>query len=111
MRTRSILRKAEDEGYAPAAPVVRSPEERTLVLQLLGLADAMEAAEAKRAPNVLCDYVFTLAQSFSRFYAEHHILSEQDTNLRAARLGLCRLTVDTLAKVLGLLGIEVPQRM
>ena len=71
----------------------------------------MEAAEAKRAPNVLCDYVFTLAQSFSRFYAEHHILSEQDTNLRAARLGLCRLTVDTLAKVLGLLGIEVPQRM
>jgi arginyl-tRNA synthetase len=111
VRTRSILRKAEDEGYATAAPEVHSPEERTLVLQLLGLADAMEAAEAKRAPNVLCDYAFTLAQSFSRFYAEHHILSEQDTNLRAARLGLCRLTVDTLTKVLDLLGIEVPQRM
>jgi len=111
VRTRSILRKAEDEGYAAAAPVVRSPEERTLVLQLLALSDAMEAAEDKRAPNVLCDYAFTLAQLFSRFYAEHHILSEQDTNLRAARLGLCRLTVDTLTKVLDLLGIEVPQRM
>ncbi|MGC9953442.1 MAG: arginine--tRNA ligase [Rhizomicrobium sp.] len=111
VRTRSILRKAEDEGFAVAAPVVRSPEERTLVLQLLGLADAMAAAEDKRAPNILCDYAFTLAQYFSRFYAEHHILSEKDSELRAARLGLCRLTVDALTKVLGLLGIEVPSRM
>jgi arginyl-tRNA synthetase len=111
VRTRSILRKAEEEGFAVAAPVVRSPEERTLVLQLLGLADAMAAAEDKRAPNILCDYAFTLAQYFSRFYAEHHILSEGDAELRAARLGLCRLTVDTLTKVLDLLGIEVPSRM
>ena len=36
------------------------------------------AAEDKRAPNILCDYAFTLAQEFSRFYAEHHILSESD---------------------------------
>ncbi|MDE1987214.1 MAG: arginine--tRNA ligase [Alphaproteobacteria bacterium] len=111
VRTQSILRKAEDEGFAAAAPVVRSPEERALVLQLLGLPGAMEAAEDKRAPNILCEYAFELAQSFSRFYAEHHILSEQDADLRAARLGLCRLTVDTLAKVLGILGIEIPQRM
>jgi arginyl-tRNA synthetase len=111
VRTRSILRKAQDEGMADATPVVRSAEERSLVLQLLGLPDAMQAAEDKRAPNVLCDYAFTLAQAFSRFYAEHHILSEQDSNLRAARLGLCRLTVDTLTRVLDLLGIEVPQRM
>lgn len=111
VRTQSILRKAENEGFAAAAPVVRSPEERALVLQLLGLPGAMEAAEDKRAPNILCEYAFELAQSFSRFYAEHHILSEPDTGLRAARLGLCRLTADTLAKVLGILGIEIPQRM
>ncbi len=111
VRTQSILRKAGDEGFVTAAPVVRSPEERALVLQLLGLPGAMEAAEDKRAPNILCEYAFELAQSFSRFYAEHHILSEPDTGLRAARLGLCRLTVDTLAKVLGILGIEIPQRM
>ncbi|MDE2500129.1 MAG: arginine--tRNA ligase [Alphaproteobacteria bacterium] len=111
VRTQSILRKAEDEGFTAAAPVVRSPEERALVLQLLGLPGAMEAAEDKRAPNILCEYAFELAQSFSRFYAEHHILSEQDADLRAARLGLCRLTVDALAKVLGILGIEIPQRM
>ncbi len=94
-----------------AAPVIRSPEERKLALALLALPDALANAETKRAPNVLCDYVFTLAQEFSRFYSEHHILSETDEGLRAARLGLCALTLRVLTKVLDLLGIEVPARM
>jgi len=111
VRIRSILRKAEEQGFAIAAPVVRSAEERALVLKLLGLADAMAAAEEKRAPNFICEYVFELAQAFSRFYAEHHILSESDEGLRSARLGLCALTLAVLTKALDLLGIEVPNRM
>lgn len=111
VRIQSILRKAEGEGYKTAAPVIRSPEERKLVLALLGLTDAMSGAEGKRAPNILCEYVFEVAQTFSRFYSEHHILSETDAELRAARLGLCELTLRVLEKVLGLLGIEVPARM
>ncbi|MGB8366478.1 MAG: arginine--tRNA ligase [Rhizomicrobium sp.] len=111
VRIQSILRKAEAEGHAVAAPVIRSAEERKLALALLALPDALTSAETKRAPNVLCDYVFTLAQEFSRFYSEHHILSETDAGLRAARLGLCALTLRALTKVLDLLGIEVPARM
>ncbi len=111
VRIQSILRKAEAEGYASAAPVVRSPEERRLALLLLSITEAMEGAEFKRAPNILCDFAFTLAQEFSRFYAEHHIMSESDAELRAARLGLCALTLRTLSKVLDLLGIEIPARM
>jgi arginyl-tRNA synthetase len=111
VRIQSILRKAEGEGHGVAPPVIRSSEERKLALGLLALPDAFAAAEAKRAPNVLCDYVFTLAQEFSRFYSEHHILSESDGGLRAARLGLCDLTLRSLANVLDLLGIEIPARM
>jgi arginyl-tRNA synthetase len=111
VRIRSILRKAEEQGFGAAPPVVRSPEERALVLQILALADAMESAEEKRAPNFICEYVFSLAQLFSRFYAEHHILSEPDSELRAARLGLCNLTLAVLSKALDLLGIEIPNRM
>ncbi len=111
MRIQSILRRAKDEGHASSAPVIRSPEERAVVLQLLALPEKMAAAEDNRAPNVLCEYAFELAQKFSRFYAEHHILSEADAELRGARLGLCDLTLKTLATVLDLLGIEVPARM
>src|SRR5207248_8148169 len=73
VRIQSILRKADDEGLARANTVIRSPEERRLLLLLLGLADAMSVAETRRAPNVLCDYAFSLAQEFSRFYTAHHI--------------------------------------
>ena len=111
VRIKSILRKAADEGHHLAAPQIRSPEERTLVLQLLSEAGARQAAEEKRSPNILCDYAFTLAQDFSRFYGAHHIMSEPDPVLRAARLGLCARVLAVLTDTLALLGIEVPERM
>jgi arginyl-tRNA synthetase len=109
VRIKSILRKAE--GAPLAAPVIHSPEERRLVLQLLSLGDVLKVAEDKRAPNLLCEYAFELAQNFSRFYGEHHILSEPDAGRKAARLGLCALVLAVLTGVLDLLGIEVPERM
>jgi arginyl-tRNA synthetase len=111
VRIQSILRRAAAEGHAIGEPAIRSAEERSLFLQLLSLHDAMASAERARAPNILCDYAFTLAQQYSRFYAEHHILSESDAAVRASRLGLCQLTLAALVKTLGILGIEVPQRM
>jgi arginyl-tRNA synthetase len=111
VRIQSILRKAEDEGYASASPVIRSDEERQLALQLLLMPEALLNAEVKRAPHFVCDYVFTLAQHFSRFYTEHHIMRETDESLRAARLGLCTLTLASLKRMLNVLGIDVPERM
>jgi arginyl-tRNA synthetase len=111
VRIQSILRRAASEGFVVGEPAIRSPEERALILQLLMLPDTMVNAERGRAPNILCDYVFTLAQHYSRFYAEHHIMSESDAAIRASRLGLCQLTLNALVKTLGILGIEVPQRM
>jgi arginyl-tRNA synthetase len=111
VRIQSILRKAQAEGYAVGEPAIHSPEERALTLQLLSQADVMIAAEAKRAPNILCDYAFELAQKFSRFYGEHHIMSESDLTLRGQRLGTCARTLAVLREILALLGIEVPERM
>ena len=110
VRIQSILRKA-GEVASNGTATLPSPEERALALQLLALADAMAAAEDKRAPNILCDYAFELAQRFSRFYAAHHILSESDPDLKVTRLRLCGLVLAVLTKVLNLLGIEVPERM
>jgi arginyl-tRNA synthetase len=111
VRIQSILRKASEQGFAAGAPQAGSPAERELILHLLAAPDAMLAAEDKRAPNLLCEYAFELAQNFSRFYGEHHILSESDGAVRAQRLGLCQRTLETLTRVLELLGIDVPARM
>jgi len=111
VRIQSMLRKAREQGFETGAPAIHSAEERRLILQLLSLADYLSAAEDKRAPNMLCEYAFELAQNFSRFYGAHHVLSEADSGLRASRLGLCALVLGVLTGVLGLLGIEIPERM
>jgi len=111
VRIQSMLRKAREQAFETGAPAIHSAEERRLILQLLSLADYLSAAEDKRAPNMLCEYAFELAQNFSRFYGAHHVLSEADSGLRASRLGLCALVLGVLTGVLGLLGIEIPERM
>jgi arginyl-tRNA synthetase len=52
-----------------------------------------------------------LAQTFSSYYNQFHILSEQNKALLQSRLALCAVTLRTLELSLSLLGIEVPERM
>ncbi len=113
VRIKSILRKARDEGIEPGtgAISVATDEERDLVLALDGFGEAFLGAYEKRGPNLLCDFVYGLAQAFSKFYAAHHILSESDEALRASRLRLAEVTLGEIEQVLALLGIKVPDRM
>jgi arginyl-tRNA synthetase len=111
VRIKSLLRKAREQGAAPAVLLPPTDIERSLTLLLGQMPDAIAAAYAKRAPNDLCAFAFDLAQEFSRFYGACHILSETDIPLRGSRLGLAQLTLRQLELVLGLLGIAVPERM
>ena len=111
VRIKSLLRKATEQGDTPGRLLPPTDIERPLTLLLGRLPDAVTAAHARRAPNELCEFAFALAQEFSRFYGACHILSEADAGLRASRLRLAQLTLRELELVLGLLGIEVPERM
>jgi arginyl-tRNA synthetase len=111
-RTKSILRKAVEEGlrFGPLqAPI--DEDERALFLKLLELPDVVELAFAQRMPHHLCEYVYTLATVFNRFYHQHHILSEANTTQQASWLALTEGVVGSLTLVLDLLGIAVPERM
>jgi arginyl-tRNA synthetase len=85
--------------------------ERRLMLALNGFADAVAGTIDKRAPNLLCEWAFLLAQEFNSFYQACHILSETDAALRGARLGLVGATLAALDRVFGLIGVERPPRM
>jgi arginyl-tRNA synthetase len=111
VRIKSILRKAEAQGERPGKILPPEPGERDLLLALGGLPDAIAAAYEERGPNKIADYAFSLAQTFSSYYNQFHILSEPDKALLASRLALCALTLRTLELSLSLLGIEVPERM
>lgn len=111
-RTKSILRKAEAEGIMAGALIAPADEiERALLLKLAEFPDVVDAAFAQRMPHHLCEYAYTLANAFNRFYHEHHILTESDRAQQGAWLMLAKFAMDTLELTLDLLGIDVPERM
>jgi arginyl-tRNA synthetase len=112
-RIQSILRKADGaEGAVQgSAIVIAEPAERALALQLFGVGRAVTDVAATLQPHRLCGYLFDLATAFTRFYETCPVLKAEDAAIRASRLALVDLTRKALARGLGLLGIEAPDRM
>ena len=110
VRIQSLLKKAEG-SYDEKAEISIGDADRRLALLLCEFPDHFDNALKNYTPHVLCDYAYKLAQEFSSFYGNCHILSEEDKGVRSSRLALCALTHRQLVCVLNLLGIDVPARM
>jgi arginyl-tRNA synthetase len=113
-RIRSILRNAGPEAadLAGTAPSLGEPPERALALALAGFDAAVHDTIDKLGPHRLCTYLFELAQAFTSFYEACPVLKAGvPTELRRSRLALCASTAAVLARGLGLLGIDAPERM
>jgi arginyl-tRNA synthetase len=110
VRVKSLLRRAAAEGVEPGPIVVAEPAERELVLLLDAFDRTAGEAYDKRAPNLIADHAFRLAQTFARFYAACPVLTAEPP-VRASRLALAVLTLKQLELALGLLGISTPDRM
>ena len=108
-RVRSILRKLP-AGPEPVTDGVLEPAERRLALQLDGYGAALAAATDSLEPHRLATYLLGLARTFSDFFEACPVLRSAG-EVRARRALLCRLTGDTLAAGLGLLGIAAPERL
>lgn len=111
VRIKSMMRKAKEQGVAPGEIFIGSDEEAALVRALDGFALAASEAYDKRSPNYLCDHAFTLAQAFSKFYANCPVLGAEDESVKGSRLALAALTLKQLETVFSLIGIDAPERM
>lgn len=112
VRIKSILRKAAEMKVAAGDISVEAETEKALVLSLDAYARAIELAAEKYAPHILCEHIYRVAQSFSRFYAECPILADDVPEaVKASRLSLAKATLAQLEHGLSLLAIEAPDRM
>ena len=112
VRIKSLLNKASNEGISfDTNKIIVEDATRNLSLLLTEFPDVLDVTIRHYAPHHLCDYVYRLAQAFSSFYGNCHIMSETDEALRNSRLAFCQKTVEQLEIILGLLGITVPDRM
>jgi arginyl-tRNA synthetase len=110
-RLASILRKAGEAPTEVDPSASMSNEERALALHLDAYGDTLDEAMAEREPHRLCGYLYALARAFTSFYEANPVLKAENESARANRLTLVRLTKNTLAHGLGLLGIGAPERM
>lgn len=108
----SIFRKGGIDEEAISGPfTVTHPAERALALKLLEFPEVVAEVEKELRPHTLCTYLYELATAFSTFYDNCPVLTAETPDIRASRLFLCRVTRETLARGLDLLGIQAPREM
>ena len=112
----SILRKLAEEGKTPEVAtaaeleLLKEPEERDLIRHLSNLEDEIIMAAKAYDPARITRYAITLANLFHKFYNACRVNTE-DEALSRARLYLCMCVKNTLANVLTMLKINVPEHM
>ncbi len=111
VRTQSILRNAGETNFEKVDySKLLDKEAIDVVKNLKAFPDVIVSAADKNEPSLISRYLIDLAQSFSRFYNEHHIMCE-DKELQKARLMLTKSVGITIKNGLGILGIETPEKM
>lgn len=110
----SILRKAENQGILIPEKISNGElkkSESELIFLLNEYPATVRKAGDEYAPSVIAQYAFELAKTFNQFYADASIMNETDTQKQVFRLALAKTVAETLKKAMGLLGIDVPERM
>ncbi len=112
-RCSSVFRKAGIVMDAHQSHVhIDSPQERALVIKLLQLSEVIEQIGEDAYPHTLCTYLYDLASLFMTFYEACPVLKDSVTeDIKNSRLQLTKATARSLKLGLGLLGIEVMERM
>ena len=112
-RIRSILRKAEEQDLkaSTADSADLSPKEVRLVKIVSAYPSKVAEAAESFSPAVLANYSYDLAKEFNKYYHDTQILREPDAVLLSMRLQLITVVADVLRSAMGLLGIQLPDRM
>ena len=114
-RIRSILRKAAEQGIAIPAQlpthIALSEKEISLILHLKGFAQTVRQAGQDYNPSCIANYCYELVKEYNQFYHDFSILREPDEQVKVVRLALSAAVSQVVKNGMGLLGIEVPERM
>lgn len=118
-RINGILRKGEIKGdkvFVAIEPSlvdnnVFSESEIAVLKRLFKFPEIIEHSTNEYTPNIICNYLFELAQNFNTFYEEMPVLKEENESAKNFRLNLIQATAQVLKNGLNLLGIEAPEEM
>ena len=127
-RIRSILRKWKTLSNSPLkgehsgkevsplrgdleGSVTLDLKEISLIQKLQGFETAVRQAGTDYNPSCIANYCYDLASEYNRFYHDFSVLHEEDEKKRTIRIALSAAVAQVIKNGMGLLGIEVPERM
>jgi arginyl-tRNA synthetase len=106
-RTNSVLEKVRFKKEKDI-DIKLNDEEISVLRALIKFSDSIVSAAKSYSPNLLCNYLFSLAQKYNTFYNKHKIIGGENENFR---LLLTKSVGQVLKNGLSLLGIESPSKM
>ena len=114
-RIQSVLRKAAEQGLVLTAELstelTLGEKEESLIQKLADFAGVVTQASEDYSPSGIANYAYELVKEYNQFYHDFSILHESDSQVKTFRLVLSATVADVIKRAMGLLGIEVPERM
>ena len=114
-RIQSVLRKAAEAGIVIPEQlpenVQLSEKEEGLIQMLADFAAVVKQAGVDYSPSGIANYCYDLVKEYNQFYHDFSILREENVDVKVFRLALSQNVAKVVRLGMGLLGIEVPDRM
>ena len=114
-RIRSILRKAQESGLCVpetlSVHTALNEKEIALIQKISEFTDVVKQAGNDYNPSCIANYCYELVKEYNQFYHDFSILHEADNDKKIFRLALSAEISKVIRTGMGLLGIEVPERM
>lgn len=113
-RIKSVLRKAEEQGVKVVTAnesMEITDKERTLIQMLTNYPNVVRQAGEEFSPALIANYVYDLVKEYNQFYQASPILKEENAEVKNLRLLLSANVAKVITSGMGLLGIEMPERM
>ena len=109
-RIKSLLKRGESvEAHGDYTFLHES--ERQILKQLALYPEVIQTAAGEHSPAVVASYVYDLVKAYSTFYQQLSILTDENKGAIAFRLKMSKNVANVIKSGMGLLGIDVPERM
>ena len=109
IRMKSLLTKA---NYSESTITkLNSDTEKDIALTLLNLPLVLDRSLNTKTLNEIAEYLYKLTSLYNKFYAENHIMTETDIELKESRLALTNIVYKVNVLLLDTLGIKIPDKM
>jgi arginyl-tRNA synthetase len=114
VRINGLMQRVEKEGIDLSTAnqyTLIEPQEKELLVALLDYPGVVQKAAEEYDPSLVANFSYDLAKKYHRFWHDLSVFNADTAEARAFRLSLSRAVGQVLKSSMGLLGVEMPERM